>query len=243
MAAGPLRAAIGNTNQNLRQGLVAYYKFDEAQGSTIRDSSPTGLSPSIINASPVWVPGKFGSALQFTGAASGGQYLILPVNTPFPDSQSFTISCWASVAAYGYPLISANNTNFSITPSTYDNYLYVGTNGYLQGGRYMHYIVSSAVTLNTWFHCTFTINSALSMQIYLNGVLQGSATGGAAVGTTTTYYWAIGICKVNSWPNFNSTTGSNSIFQGSMDEIRFYNRCLSSAEVAQLYRLCPDEGQ
>ena len=84
------------TSQDIADGLVAYWPLDEAGGTTTADLSGNGSDGTFVDA-PVWVAGKFGSALDFDGsndAVDCGNQSILDFGT-----DDFTISCWVNVGA------------------------------------------------------------------------------------------------------------------------------------------------
>src|SRR6185369_5389718 len=77
--------AVGLANQ----GMVAWYKLDDANGSSAADSSGNGYSGTRVN-SPQWVTGIVGGALQFDGSSN---YVAVP-NSPDLGGGSFTLAAW-----------------------------------------------------------------------------------------------------------------------------------------------------
>jgi len=85
-----------SAGQDIAEGLVAYWPLDEGAGTTTADASGNGNDGTFVDA-PVWVSGKFGSALDFDGsndAVDCGNPPILDFGTG-----DFTISCWVNVGA------------------------------------------------------------------------------------------------------------------------------------------------
>ena len=79
-----------------------------------------------------------------------------------------------------------------------------------------------AIPLNTWTHLATTYDGA-NMRFYVNGVLVGTTPG---TGTINAANGALRIGGNNSAP-----LGQGEFFKGLIDEVRIYNRALSSAEI------------
>jgi hypothetical protein len=83
-----------------------------------------------------------------------------------------------------------------------------------------YFLDGASTALNTWFHVAAVLNGTTG-RIYVNGVLSASST----VGTPTdSYRWN---CRIGS-------LGSN-FANAAIDEIKFFNRTLSAAEVLADY--------
>lgn len=84
---------------------------------------------------------------------------------------------------------------------------------------------NTTVTTNTWYNIVYTLNnSTYAKQIYLNGSLDNSHTGGGAyVGTGSNT--RIGR---NVW-------GNSTFFNGNIGHCSFYNRVLTSSEISYNY--------
>jgi hypothetical protein len=79
--------------------------------------------------------------------------------------------------------------------------------------------------INTWYHVVGVYNKqAGTIQLYVNGVSQGTAVAGSS--WTATGSTAIGRAKWNG--------GSVDFLNGAVDEVRFYGRVLSGAEISAL---------
>ncbi|MBD3181445.1 hypothetical protein GF312_04080 [Candidatus Poribacteria bacterium] len=78
--------------QNLKEGLVAYWMFNEVNGDTAVDSSGNGHDGALMG-DPQWVEGHFGGALEFDGVED-------EVNVPYHEDlnpEEFTACLWANV--------------------------------------------------------------------------------------------------------------------------------------------------
>lgn len=94
----------------------------------------------------------------------------------------------------------------------------------LMYGGQNHWTFGPNFTTNTWQHVTWSVvgNNDASHAIYLNGVAQSATNRGGSHGGTAG--WVIG----------GNQDGAE-LFNGSIDQLRFFNKALSSSEVAALY--------
>ena len=72
--------------------VVAFWLFDEASGNVAMDNSGNGYDADLVE-NPVWVDGKFGSAIEF----QGDNYLEIrdsAQNLSFGGSDPFTVTAW-----------------------------------------------------------------------------------------------------------------------------------------------------
>lgn len=87
---------------------------------------------------------------------------------------------------------------------------------------------TSQLAMNAWSHVCFTMDHS-SIRLYLNGVLEATLT----AGVTFQYVSAYPVYLGNLHP------GNPSFFRGLIDNVRFYDRPLSPAEVSLLYTSNP----
>jgi hypothetical protein len=91
-----------------------------------------------------------------------------------------------------------------------------------RGTGFTNVTTPNVVAFNTWQHVAGVWNSVTqAMQIYVNGVLQATTTG--VVGTTL---------NTNSNPVMIGWNTINEQMQGSVDEIRIWNRALCQSEIS-----------
>ena len=80
-------------SQDLKEGLVAYWDFNEKDGDTASDSSGNGHDGTLIG-DPQWTnDGYFGGGLEFDQVGD-------EVNVPYHadlNQETFTITAWANV--------------------------------------------------------------------------------------------------------------------------------------------------
>jgi hypothetical protein len=93
---------------------------------------------------------------------------------------------------------------------------------------------SNTIQNNTWYDVVLVIANNTG-QIYINGVLQTSAT--HSITNSTIGFSSNGTCGagVNRFGFQKVSCGPTSFFNGKLDEFQLYNRALSSSEVLQNY--------
>jgi len=129
-------------------GLVAYWKFDEGNGTTASDSSGNGNTGTLING-PLWTAGKVGNALYFDGI---DDIVTVANSNSLGLSSAFTLSAWVNP--------SSTSTNWNVILKNDKYYLFSNvtgsacTDGVPLGGfgtTQMNYVCpSSPVPTNTW---------------------------------------------------------------------------------------------
>jgi alpha-tubulin suppressor-like RCC1 family protein len=232
----PLTATSGATQSSLSAieqapagdtGPVGYWQLNEGTGTTTVDASGNSNNGTLTS-SPSWVTGEFGGALNFNGTSS---YVDLNNTTssgalkpPLP----VTISAWIKLtSASGYQAIFASD-NFN---SVYAGCL-LETNGgklecvYATGDNSFTFrskVGTTVMSAGQWYHVAAVIQGPTTMNLYVNGVDDGGTYAGTGTG--------LGYTTTSS--KIGCRNGST-YFNGAIDDVRFYNRVLSSTEVELL---------
>jgi hypothetical protein len=221
LASSPLVHAAAPTN-----GLVGYWSFSEGSGSTAGDASGNSNNGTLTNG-PTWVTGKVGSgALSFDGVDDSVSLGAPSVLTP---SAALTISAWVKSTN---PTGAANEVIVDKQNASLNRYLLriTGTTGKMRFavGASSEIQVNANTTLaaNTWYHVAGVWNGA-DITVYVNGV--SDATPVAVTGTITDGGEGIVIGR--------PTVTNANYFNGSIDEVRIYNRALTQAEIKRLYNM------
>lgn len=215
---------------SLTNGLVLYYPFD---GSVV-DASGNLNNPTSVVATPA--ADRFGNptnAMAFNGVNSG---IVVPNFFFFNQPAPFTASIWMC------PSNNLSGTNeFTLfcdgaaSSAAYGDSLYCADTGlqayYWTSSNTPRSAFSSQTNFqaNVWYNIVGVFTST-SLEIYINGVLQGSSTFSP---TSVRQYGNLDI-GAQQW---NNGTGYRFGFQGRLDDIRFYDHALSSTEVGQLFSL------
>jgi hypothetical protein len=115
------------------------------------------------------------------------------------------------------------------SPGNYDAIGLTGTDlsrphtlQFYNGGGTFNFVGTTVLSTGTWYHVVFVRNNS-SVQLYLDGVLDGSATVSPTYGGTSNTF-IIGIRPEGSWT-----------YQGLLDEMSIYNYALTPTQVAAHY--------
>jgi hypothetical protein len=189
-----------------------------------------GLNHGTLNSGPTWLkegpPGSYGG-LGFTTA--GGTYVKVNSSPSLNSWSTITISCWLRVDSTGqlqYGRIWEKGVNTEIAfiishDSANDTHVTVqqlGTGNALVQSTF-------ALTVGTWYHTAVTVDGSRVVSLYLNGVLNGSATS------------STGPASTNGDLYFSRYGGAGYYLNGSLDGAFYWRRCLSADEVWQHYNL------
>ncbi len=199
-------------------GLQCYYPFNG------NGNDAGSLNNHLTNNGAVLTTDRFGNtdaAYNFNGST---QYLIR--NTPsftFNPSSTFTVSLWHNrntSSVVGIPIMHASNAagNFIWIFQTGATNMQFGTNK--QQAAWIW--AQSTSTTNAWTHIVLVYNAG-AMTLYKDNVAVATATftHTGVTSTTLPLYVGRGI--------------GGSYFNGKIDDIGIWNRCLSACEVNDLY--------
>jgi PKD repeat protein len=195
---------------NPGNGLVAAYGFEDGGGSTLSDTSGNGNNGTVNGAS--WANGKYGGALSFNGSS------MVTVG----DAASLDLSSGMTLEAWVYPT-SLSTTWSDIIYKATDTYFLMGSTPQGQapdlGGTFAGTnVYGNPLPLNTWSHIAGTYDGT-TMRFYVNGVLVSSQPQSGSIPAST------GPLSIGG----DSISGQ--YWTGLIDEVRVYNRALSSSEV------------
>jgi len=199
------------------EGLVAAYSFDEGTGTTLGDNSGNSNTGTIANGS--WTStGKFGSALTFDGTST---------MVTVADSASLDLTTGMTLEAWVYPttLSDWRTVLMKEKPGAHVYLLYAHDNAphpalYVRADNLEYFVPGTAgLPVNTWSHLAATYDG-ITLRLYVNGTQVASGALSVAIDSSTS---PLRIGGNSIWGEY---------FAGRIDEIRIYNRALSSAQVA-----------
>lgn len=222
-------------------GLVGNWKFDDDAGSTTAaDSSPNanaGTLEGFTDTTSVWGTGINGGDLNFNGDATAANLVAIPdVNQPAPSvldfssNPAFTLSAWIkSAAPSNGPAIICKGTGNGGEQYCVD----MQTTGYrffVRSAAGPSTAVSAPMPANnTWQHITAVFDAVNGIEsIYTNGQLSAVAVAPLTL-LANSHEVSIGNRQSSSVSAYNVP------FTGALDDIRIYNRALTSADVQLLY--------
>ena len=206
-------------NCNLLNGLVLWLPMDEGSGNITYDYSGNGNNGTLYNGStvcggidacPLWVDGKIGKAVSFDGVDDW----IKVLNSDLLNPSLITVSLWVNVSSFGNSILLSKN---------YSSYqLSIDSNGYVQFYINETYINSSfPLSISTWQNVVGRFNGS-SIDIFINAINAG----------TKLYSFSI---PSNSLDLSIATWRLRSFFNGTIDDIRIYNRALTNEEILSHY--------
>ena len=224
----------GGSQKWMTDGLVGYWKMDEpswindCSTEIVIDSSGAGnhgkSCPSGTGTQPA--TGKFGNGGVFDG---DNDYVDCGNDSSLDITDEITIAAWVKInalpAAHSFVLVKgfAGQGDYSVYTKSdgitwFEMYTSIGKE------KTPDYDLSSFV--GQWIHYVGWWNSFVIKQ-YVNGIERTSAgTTGTVTAVTSDLF--IGSRYSNDFP-----------FNGSIDQVRIYNRALSPKEVRDLYNFAP----
>ena len=175
--------------------------------------------------------GKFGQAAVFTGSsASTGSRISFSNNAYGSSTTVFSASLWVKCTntAGEIPLIGNGSTVGGTTG--YVVYINSGslTLSFANGSSY-DFFYGQSINDNNWHHIAITYNNGAYV-LYLDGSVELSGTSSIFLNNATpTYDTFLG----NRWARTQDTT--NAVLNGSIDQVRIYDKAISAADVTTLY--------
>lgn len=208
-------------SQDINDGLVAYWDFNENSGETAKDVTGNGHDGTLMG-DPQWTKdGKFGGAIEFDQVGD-------EVNIPFHkdlNQEAFSICAWANVepgSGNHRAVVSSRHEPptsgyiiYAVPANTWQYWTGDGATPWVS-------VQGPSVNLGEWDHLVGTYANGKQM-FYVNGEFVGDS---------------------DSNPNFNSEqefligAGANEratheyLFKGRIDEVRLYDRVLTEDEIA-----------
>jgi len=236
------RLPISNENQetrasgncNLNGGLVGFWSFDEGTGVTARDDSGLGNQGSLQNMNNNnWVLGQCGNALHFDG---GDDYIDCGTGGTLQISGGMTVAAWIKIDTGGRENWIIGKTTDSSPSGNGWCFRIDGNNQvFLQdnGPESMWDAVWGTTTFHAgvWYHAVgvFNADGYTRNRIFINGQSESlSSESGEALEQNARE--DSGSPVTIGWLGY----GSN-YFDGTIDEVRIFNRALSASEVLNLY--------
>lgn len=213
---------------------VILWNLDENTGTSVANTSGLNSINGSFTSTPLWVPGKFGSGLQFDGTddmVTSTSQTALNLT-----SSAFTIQGWVKT------------TQASLTtPIMIRNYVNPNGSPYVLGGLVLN-VTAGKVSFDTWAFATNRITGTTTVTdgqwhfisavysggsggtayLYVDGKLEAS---GVQTGTPTSSarYLRLGanIC--------DASLNGCQFLNGSLDQVMVYNYARSPAQVAYDY--------
>ncbi|MBW2990494.1 right-handed parallel beta-helix repeat-containing protein [Candidatus Woesearchaeota archaeon] len=166
--------------------------------------------------------GRCGQGVSFDGE---GDYVTMGNNNNLNFNGGFTVVTWFNskdVSDMQTLYYSYLNNSAVIQFRVRNSRLEVRTDISASWTDYLYVTGSQILLDNTWYHAAFVLNeSREELTLYLNGTFDGSSSG-TAVELFSASYTDIG--------------GRSQYFNGTIDEVKIYNRSLNITEIQQIYQ-------
>jgi hypothetical protein len=210
-------------------GLVAAFGFSEGSGAMVSDLTGNGNNGDVSGAT--WTSaGRYGQALSFDGVSN---WITVPESPSLDLTTGMTIEAWVNPASItGWQSIlykerpdPANagmawalySSDSNAPPAIYG--VVAGASG---NGLWTHATGTTNLPLNTWSHVAASYDGS-ALRLYVNGTLVRTLSLPGSLMTTA------GPLRIGG--NAPSVPFGGQFFNGSIDEIRIYNRSLSQADI------------
>jgi len=202
--------------------LTLAYNMNPVAG-TVVDISNNGRNGTVSGA--LSTKGVFGNCLRFDGVDDN---IATTAASNVALGNSSTVSMWINPATIAagteYPFFSQRSpgsTYMSIVRSSALIRFYYADNA--AGVDSTSVSSTTSMIVNKWYHVAIVRENTTDMKLYINGVLEDSATNGGQSPNSDVLY-------IGSLPSAGSTC-----FEGLIEEPRVWNRVLSATEIAKEY--------
>jgi hypothetical protein len=219
---------------------VAYWKFNEGQGTTLNDS--VGTSSGTLNgmASPAsigisgWQPeGKFGKSLGFDGSTS---YVSIGNSGTLHFPYGFTFSSWVRTTSSASQIIFSRYTNDGTGVAFYFGVgnvtagkvnINVDSDGSCASAGTINRTSLTSVNDGKWHYVATVFDPGKRLDVYVDGHLDNDALSG-------TIPSASALCSAIAEIGSGNKTGGGvrtAYFNGLMDELKVFNYPLTDSEM------------
>lgn len=219
----------------LGSDLAAYYPFT----GSASDNGPNGLHGTVSGAS--LTADRFGVANRAYAFDGVNDRIVVgdPVPAPLQIQNEITLSAWIKIAAMPAELGMIVGSQYDGMQSGASIFVDNRTNadGQVNPAGHIHFQIgnggwhvtnsSTVLPVGTWVMVTATRKSGEAGKIYYNNILQSSSSVG----------WTGAVSYSGAWFAMGDQKDMSRPFNGSIDDVRIFNRALSASEVDSLYRL------
>jgi hypothetical protein len=213
-------------------GTSGYWKFDETSGTIATDSSGAKLDGTYLGSPSLNQEGIYATAPIFNGAASV-DYVSLP-NTAVTGKTTVSVSFWIKSTYTGEQAVLSGNN------ASQDNEFLLHFGSHTEFRVYCHGSTQSwtvpSIADGQWHHFVVASTSAgNTTTVYRDGVSVGAKSVSA---NGTAFNIAVGgLIVAQEQDSVGGSFANTQCVRGQVDDLRIFERALSSKEVAQLFGL------
>ncbi len=222
--------------EEIEQGLVAWWSFDNLSGSTVYDEKGSYNATVSAGNEVATAAGRVGSAAYFDGS---GKVLLAEHSGAlnFTADESYTLSFWMKPDTLADVGVVTNwRQNSSSSGGTDRNFMgaWLRANGALEYQKgadksnkwYTTSSASGAVSAGNWYNVVLVQDAAAGQcYMYINGSLAATADHTRPVGSDSTKGTIV----------MGSAISSAAAYKGLLDEVKLYNTALSSDTIINSY--------
>jgi Concanavalin A-like lectin/glucanases superfamily len=213
-------------------GLVIWWNFDEGSGTSAADSSGNGYTGALTG-TPAWVTAHNNGGLSFN-AAHPDQ--VQTTNSLYFGAGSFTYAAWVNTTqSVSQVRIVGSKIAAGTSYIWVNEYISAGLTGFsteIRDDAAAAFGVQSGLSISDglWHHVALVVDRTGNMiYLYVDGVAVSS--------TAHTFTGNFGVVGTPFTATTAGDQGANPTFayQGTIDDVRIYNRALGAGEIAHLY--------
>jgi len=202
----------------VNDGMVGYFNLDESTGTTVNDNS--GFTNTGASTNMTWGttagPGLFFANTSYGTFNGASSRVALTVSQLPAASEAQSIAAWVNIAALpgsASSIVSMTGASSAIKLGLSSSQLRVLRNDGVA------LVSTAAPSTGTWHHVAYTWDGT-NNNLYVDGV--------AVTSTTTHDSGAVTAAFIGA------TSAAADFFNGSIDEVRIYDRALTATDVSAL---------
>lgn len=219
-----------NAQINLTSSLVACYALNANASEPVNNFTGTlsAVTPTVDRFN------NPSSANYFNGTTAS--FIELPDNPLFKSTTAMSFACWVRhsvLSGNAYYIFTKNQVSSNFESYSLGTDFISGQHKFMMhkgsGGSTNMGASTTTLSINTWYHVAFTVDNT-SLKLYVNGNLENT------IPSTLPFNYQAGKTIVlggSNEPSFNLP------LNGTLDNLRFYNRVLNASEVNALYTSDP----
>jgi hypothetical protein len=212
--------------------IVGWWRLEE-NGGNATDSSGNNNTLTETSGTVPAVAGKIANGRDFE--AGDTEYLEITdaSQTGLDITGEITLAAWVKLESNGIDQIAFGKYKRMSGKRAYAMQVYTDNKVYFtlsaNGTAYTQAISTSTLNTAIWYHIAATLNQATDlMQVYINGSANGSAVSYTADIINNDTSFTIGC-------DFDTSGNPARYFDGVIDEVIIWNKCLTATEVDQVY--------